>query len=56
IELFNSGASHHMSLYKGLFQDFVSIMPKPITMADKHTFQATGKGNIEIFLPNSQSK
>jgi len=55
IELFDSGASRHMSSYRDLFQDFVSITPKPITTADKHTFEAIGKGNIMIVLPNGQS-
>ncbi|KAG2335543.1 hypothetical protein BDR05DRAFT_898260, partial [Suillus weaverae] len=48
IELFDSSASRHMSSYRDLFQDFVNIPPKPITTADKHTFEATGKGNILI--------
>ncbi|KAG2108670.1 uncharacterized protein F5147DRAFT_561916, partial [Suillus discolor] len=50
--LFDSGASQHMSLYCDLLQDFVNIVPKPITTTDKHTFQAIGKGNIMILLPN----
>ncbi|KAG2078559.1 hypothetical protein BDR04DRAFT_939513, partial [Suillus decipiens] len=54
IELLDSGASRHMSSYKDLFQDFVSIMPKPITTADKHTFEAIGKGSLLITLPNGQ--
>ncbi|KAG2085238.1 uncharacterized protein F5147DRAFT_522777, partial [Suillus discolor] len=56
IELFDSGASRHMSSYRDLFQDFVSITPKPITTADRHTFEATGKRNIQITLPNGQSQ
>jgi len=55
-ELFDSGASRHMLSYRDLFQDFVNITPKPITTADKHTFEATGKGNILITLPNGQSR
>ncbi|KAG2750878.1 hypothetical protein P692DRAFT_201710311, partial [Suillus brevipes Sb2] len=54
-ELLDSGASRHMSSYRDLFQDFVNIVPKPITTADKHTFEATGKGNIMITLPNGES-
>ncbi|KAG2114729.1 uncharacterized protein F5147DRAFT_559718, partial [Suillus discolor] len=55
-ELFNSGASRHMSSYRDLFQDFISIAPKPITTVDRHTFEAMGKGNIQITLPNGQSQ
>ncbi|KAG1829036.1 hypothetical protein DFJ58DRAFT_661060, partial [Suillus subalutaceus] len=54
-ELLDSGASRHMSSYRDLFQDFVNITPKPITTADKHTFEATGKGDIMITLPNGES-
>ena len=45
IELFDSGASRHMSGYRHRFINFVEIEPKPITAADKHTFNATGKGD-----------
>ncbi|KAG2101096.1 uncharacterized protein F5147DRAFT_581825 [Suillus discolor] len=56
MELFNSGASRHMSSYQDLFKCFVSITPKPITRADRYTFEAIGKQNIQITLPNSQSQ
>ncbi|KAG1819659.1 uncharacterized protein BJ212DRAFT_1267786, partial [Suillus subaureus] len=51
--LLDSGALRHMSSYHDLFQDFVNIMLKHITTTDKHTFKATGKGNIMITLPNA---
>jgi hypothetical protein len=54
IKLLDSGASRHMSSHKDLFQDFVSITPKPITMVDKHTFEAISKGSLLITLPNRQ--
>jgi len=54
IKLLDSGASRHMLSHKDLFQDFVSITPKPITMADKHTFEAISKGSLLITLPNGQ--
>lgn len=54
-ELLDSGASRHMSSYRDLFQDFVNIPPKPITTADKHTFEAIGKGNLLIAIPNGKS-
>ena len=34
-ELYNSGASCHMSLYQNHFENYVSIAPKSITAADK---------------------
>ena len=45
-ELYNSGASHHMSPYRDHFEDYVPIAPKSITAADKQYFQAIGKGNL----------
>ena len=53
--LFNSGTSRHMSLYCEQFTNFKSIAPKPITAADKHTFEAIRKGNLTIYLPNGSS-
>ena len=52
--LFNSGASHHMSLYCGQFLDYKPIVPKPITTADNHTFHTIGKGDLMISLPNGK--
>ncbi|KIM63847.1 hypothetical protein SCLCIDRAFT_80398, partial [Scleroderma citrinum Foug A] len=54
--LFDSGASCHMSSYREQFTNFKSITPKPITAADKHTFEAIRKGNLTIYLPNGSSR
>jgi hypothetical protein len=54
-ELYNSGASHHMTAYCDQLENFVSIMPKSIAAADKCYFQATGKGNLRIKNPNGQT-
>jgi hypothetical protein len=51
-ELFDSGASRHMSGYRHRFINFVEIEPKPITAADKRSFYATGKGDMYLELPN----
>ena len=53
--LFDSGASHHMSSYRDHFTNFKSIVLKAITAADKHTFEAIGKGDLTILIPNSSS-
>ena len=55
-ELYNSRASWHMSPYQEHFKNYVSIIPKSITVADKCYFQAIGKGNSHIKLPNSPAK
>ena len=51
-ELYDSGASRHMSPYQDHFENYVLIAPKPITAADKRYFQAIGKGNLRIKIPN----
>lgn len=35
------------------FENYVSIAPKSITATDKHYFQAIGKGDLQIKIPNS---
>ncbi|KIK78539.1 hypothetical protein PAXRUDRAFT_78054, partial [Paxillus rubicundulus Ve08.2h10] len=54
-ELYDSGASCHMSSYRDQFINFKSIAPKPITAADKCTFQAIGTGDMLIHLPDGKS-
>ena len=54
-ELYDSGASRHMTAYRNRLENYVSIVPKPIAAADKRFFQATGKGNLRIKIPNGNS-
>jgi hypothetical protein len=51
IELYDSGASCHMSPYQNRFINFVSIVPKAITTANKLAFDTTGCGDMEIEVP-----
>ena len=55
MELFDSGTSHHMSSYCNQFINYKAIVPKSITAADNHTFQAIGKGDLMISIPNGKS-
>ena len=55
-ELYDSGASRHMSPYRNKFINFVSIIPKPITAANKLAFDATGRGDMEIEVPLGNGK
>ena len=41
-----------MSPYCDHFENYVPIALKPITAADKHYFQAIGKGDLCIKIPN----
>src|SRR5271168_753274 len=56
IDLYDSGASRHMSGFRHRFINFVKITPKPITTADKRSFSAVGKGDILVYLPNGKGK
>ena len=42
----------HMSGFFHRFLNFTKIEPVPITAADKQMFQATGKGNMYVNVPN----
>ena len=54
-ELSDSGASWHMSPYKHKFINYVPIQKKVLTTANSGTFDAIGKGNMYIVMPNGQS-
>jgi len=55
IELYDSGASQHMSPYRHRFLNFKSISPHPIQAADKRTFDAIGRGDLPIEVPNGKT-
>ena len=52
VDLYNSGATRHMSGFFHKFINFITVDPVPITAADKRVFQATGKGDIYVNIPN----
>jgi hypothetical protein len=54
-ELYDSGASRHMSPYCHRFIDYINIEPKTITAADAGTFQAIGRGDMHIEVPNGKT-
>jgi len=54
-ELYDSGATWHMTPYKKALVNYTGIMPKLINMANQHTFHAIGCGNLPICIPNSLS-
>ena len=55
MELFDSGTSRYMSSYRNQFINYKAIVPKSITAADNHTFQAISKGDLMISIPNGKS-
>jgi transposase InsO family protein len=54
-ELYDSGASRHMSPFRHRFLSYRTIEPRPITAADKRVFYATGMGDVSIRVPNGES-
>ena len=54
-ELYDSGASQHMSPFHKHFITYQSILPHAITTTDKWTFYVIGTGDLQIEVPNGQS-
>ena len=52
VEIYDSGATCHMSPYIDAFTNFEFIEPKKISAADNRTFDAIGKGNLHVRIPN----
>src|SRR5580658_2869541 len=55
VELYDSGASRHMSPSCNRFKSYQEIAPRAITAADKRVFYAVGTGDLEIEVPNGES-
>ncbi len=55
IELYDSGASRHMSPHGHKFTNYRTIPPCPITAANKNIFHAVGLGNLGINVPNGST-
>ena len=51
-ELYDSGASKHMSPYRKQFTTYRPINARPITAANNQVFHAVGMGDLEIRVPN----
>jgi len=51
-DLYDSGASRHMTPFKHRLINYTPIASRPITAADKRVFQAIGKGDMQIRIPN----
>ena len=51
-EIYDSGASRHMSPYRDQFVNYRDISPQNIRAANSQTFQAYGVGDVVIHAPN----
>jgi len=54
-ELYDSGATQHMTPYKEALVNYTAIMPKPINVENQCTFCAIRHGDLPIHIPNSPS-
>jgi hypothetical protein len=52
VDLYDSGTTRHMSGFFHRFFNYVETEPVPIVTADKRIFQAQGKGDMYVHLPN----
>ena len=55
VQLYDSGATRHMSGYRHRFINYKPIPPKPIITADKRSFNAIGQGDMYINIPNDNT-
>jgi hypothetical protein len=54
--IIDSGSSSHFCPDRTKFRNFVSIEPQEIHMADGSITSATGKGDVELNLPNGEGQ
>jgi hypothetical protein len=54
-ELYDSGASRHISPFRHRFVTYQPITPRPISAADNRVFYAIGTGTLQIEVPNGPS-
>ena len=52
MELYDSGATRHISPYRDAFETYTTIPPKPFTAANRQVFNATGIGEMVVDVPN----
>jgi hypothetical protein len=55
IELYDLGASRHMSPFLHQFKNYCTIPPCAITAANKCTFYAIGTGDLQVDVPNGDT-
>lgn len=51
-ELYDSGTTRHISPYADDFESLTNIAPRTFTAANQQGFEATGKGDMIISVPN----
>ena len=57
IELYDSGASRHISLHKTDFSLYIPLSPPLyLNSANQHKFPAIGKGTLVVHVPNNEGE
>ena len=51
-EVYDSGCTSHISPYRNDLENFIEIPPKSFRAANKQDFQAVGKGEMVVDIPN----
>lgn len=55
VDLYDSGASHHMSPYRQDFLSFRETKPQTLNTANQQHFEALGVGDIIVSVPNDSA-
>ncbi|KAI0711737.1 hypothetical protein C8Q76DRAFT_622877, partial [Earliella scabrosa] len=56
VDLYDSGATHHMSPFREDFTSFTEIPARPLNAANQQQFNAMGVGKMTVPVPNAPSK
>ncbi|KAJ6582405.1 hypothetical protein B0H19DRAFT_927739, partial [Mycena capillaripes] len=51
VDLYDSGASRHMTPYRHRLFNYTTIPSKSITAADNGKFEAVSKGDMHVYIP-----
>jgi len=55
LELYDLGASHHMTPYQHLLKNYSPTTDKLINATNQQSFHAVSTGNLHITIPNDKS-
>ncbi|KAJ7616175.1 hypothetical protein DFH06DRAFT_1013094, partial [Mycena polygramma] len=55
LEIYDSGATQHMTPARHRLTNFRAIEPRTIEAADKKRFDALGRGDMYVRVPNGKS-
>ncbi len=56
VDIFDSGATQHMTPSRHRLMNYTAIKPRGIMAADKKKFEALGKGDMHITIPNGKNQ